>query len=67
MKILKHSLLLFRINPDSDKVKVLFIYVVGWFNLKFDVSAFDLKEIPMSKVVDCYKTLEEQYDRKYRI
>lgn len=67
MKILNHSLLLFRINPNNDKVKVLFIYIVGWFNLKFDVSEFDLNEIPMNKILTLYQTLEEKYDRKYRI
>lgn len=67
MKRLNHSLLLFRINPDSDKVKVLFIYHLGWFTFKFDVSEFDLKEIPMNKIVTLYENLEQSYDRKYRI
>lgn len=66
MKKLNHSLLIFRINPDSDKVKVLFIYSVGWFNFKFDISEFDLNEIPMNKIVTLYDNLEQSYDGKYR-
>jgi len=67
MKIFKHSLLLFRINTNKDTVKCVFVFFVSWLNWKIERNTIDISKLPMIKVIELFKNLSNDYDRKYRV
>lgn len=69
MKIirLKHSLLFLRINPDNDTVKCFFLFFISWNCFVGETITHSLNTLSLSQVKDFYKTLANDYNRKYRI
>ena len=67
MKIFKHSLLLFRINTNKDTVKCVFIFFISWLNWKIEINTIDISKLPMSKVIELFQNIENDYNLKYRI
>ena len=67
MKIIniKGSFLLLRINKTS--VKCYFFYPLGFFNWIFTKNEFELKELTVKLVVQVYKDIQKDNDKKYRI
>jgi len=67
MKKFKHSLLLFRINPNKDTVKCLFLFRIGLFNYKRLLTTFNLKEVSLKIVIEFHKNLANEWSGMYRI
>ena len=67
MKIVKinNSLLLLRINKDS--VKANFFYPISLFNWIISSNTIDLKGMTVKLVIQLYKDLQKEYDKKYRV
>jgi len=67
MKIIKinKSFLILSIKKDSVKCFFFYpIYLFSWLSSKNELS---LSELTIKLVVEVYKDLEKDYDRKYRV
>lgn len=62
-----NSVLLIWINPKTNKAKCVFIYFINWYYPVFSRLSFDLNVLNINKIVNFYKTLSEDYDRKYQL
>lgn len=67
MKILRNSLLLFRINTNKDTVKCVFLFWIGWFQFKKETITFDLNKLSMLQIIEFHKQLSNEWNRKYRV
>jgi hypothetical protein len=67
MKIFNKSLLLFKINPNTDKVKCIWIFWISGITFKTERITFDLKIMSLSKVLEFHKQLADDYTCKYRV
>jgi hypothetical protein len=67
MRILKHSLLLFRINPNKDTVKCFFLFRINLFTYKIERLDFDLKKTPLSVVLQFHENLANEWTGMYRV
>lgn len=67
MKIFKHSLLLFRINPNNDTVQCYFLFRINLFTYKKLSTTFNLKDIPLKIVMEFHKNLSNEWTGMYRV
>jgi hypothetical protein len=67
MKKFENALLLFKINTNNDIVKCWYVFWIGWFTFKVVKNTFDLKEVSLKIVVEFYKDLTNDYQKKYRL
>lgn len=67
MKIIRinFSLLILRINKDS--VKANFFYPISLFSWITSSNKIDITNLSVKLIVQMYKDLKQDYDRKYRI
>ena len=64
---LKHSILLLRVRPESDSVKCYFVFAISWNCFKTMDQSFDFDLMTMAQIKEFYKTLANDWARKYRI
>ena len=67
MKRFKYSLLLFRINPNKDTVKCLFLFRINLFTYKKLSTTFNLKEIPLKVIIEFHENLSNEWTGMYRV
>jgi len=67
MKKFKNSLLLYKINPNKDTIKCVFIFYIGFFTFKTESITFDLKNVSLKIVFEFHKNLSDEWNRKYRV
>jgi len=69
MKIikLKHSILFLKINPEADTVKCWFLFFISLNTFSTDSRTFDLNVLSLAQVKEFYKTLANDWKRKYRL
>tara|TARA_R110000782_G_scaffold4099_1_gene14562 strand:+ start:420 stop:629 length:210 start_codon:yes stop_codon:yes gene_type:complete len=65
--ILKNSILLLRIKPDSNTVDCYFIFLITWNCFKNQEHTFSFADITMTGIKQFYKTLADDWTGIYRI
>jgi hypothetical protein len=67
MKIIKINKSFLILNIKKDSVKCFFFYPISLFSWLSSKNELSLSELTIKLVVEVYKDLEKDYDRKYRI
>jgi len=65
--ILKNSILLLRIDPESNTAKSYFLFFISWNCFKVHEHTFAFADITMAGIKQFYKTLANDWTGTYRI
>ena len=67
MKIIKINKSFLILSIKKDSVKCYFFYPISLFSWLSSINELSLRDLTIKLVVEVYKDLEKDYDRKYRI
>ena len=67
MKILKNSILFYKINAKTDTITCYYIFKINLFTYKKLKTNFNLKEVNLKLVLEFHKKLANEWSGIYRV